>query len=73
MRDGGDDRIVDTHTRATTVTREKEREESKKWEQRKNEYRISKEFSHEKAFVAKEEINGVVVYFRKKRTATAIN
>jgi len=24
MRDGGDDRIVDTHTRATTVTRERE-------------------------------------------------
>jgi len=23
MRDGGDDRIVDTHTRATTVTRER--------------------------------------------------
>ena len=81
MRYGGNDKIVDTHTRATIVTREREKRERLRRERAKSESRermniVSLRSFHMKKLLLQrvsKEINGVVVYFRKKRTATAIN
>ena len=79
MRDGGNDRIVDTHTRTTTVvTREREERELReraKSESRERMNTVSlQSFQHEKAIICckEEEINGVCLIGRRGRPRQSI-
>ena len=73
MRDGGDDRIVDTHTHKSNYSdRERKERERAKSESRERMNTVSlRSFCMKKLFVAKsEEI--IMMVIRKKRTAMAI-